>query len=156
MFRKMRRFKQQLSQEECVSVLEHEPRGVLAVHGEDGYPYALPLDFIYMDGRIYFHSAKTGHKLDALAADDRVSFCVMDEGFRREGEWALNIKSVILFGRIKKIDDPGETERIARLLGLKYFPTPESVEEMIKKAGARVQVLELSIDHMTGKLVKEE
>lgn len=155
MFRGMRRFKQGLTQEECISILEKEPRGVMAVHGEDGYPYAFPLDYVYLDGKLYFHCAREGHKLDAIAADSRVSFCVMDEGFRKEGDWALNISSVIIFGKIRKIEDSEETVRIARSLGLKYYPTPESVEEEIRKAVSRVQILELTIDHMTGKLVNE-
>lgn len=76
-------------------------RGV-GVHGEDGYPYAFPMNYIYLDGKIYFHCAKTGHKLDALSSDDKVSFCVMNEGFRKSGDWALNIKSVVIFGCVKK------------------------------------------------------
>ena len=155
MFRPMRRFKQALSPEECDQVLFDAPRGVLAVHGEDGYPYAFPMDFIYLDGKVYFHCAKEGHKIDALAADDRVSFCVMDQGFRREGEWALNIKSVILFGRMSKVNDPDRARHLVRQLGLKYYPTAEEVEIEIEKAIDRVQMLELTIDHMTGKLVNE-
>lgn len=155
MFRKMRRFKQQISQQECIDVLTKAPRGVLTVHGEDGYPYAFPMNYIYLNGKIYFHCGKTGHKLDALAANNKVSFCVMDEGYRKTGEWALNINSIVIFGRIHKIDAASETEEISRRLGLKYFPTPESVEEEIRKAIAHVQILELTIDHMTGKLVNE-
>lgn len=155
MFRSMRRFKQQLSQQECENVLSHAPRGVLAVHGEDGYPYAFPMNYLYLNGKIYFHCAKVGHKLDALAADERVSFCVMDEGFRKPGDWALNIKSVVIFGRVKKADAAQKMEELLRRIGLKYYPTAESVEEEIRKAGAQVQILELSIDHMTGKLVNE-
>lgn len=155
MFRKMRRFRQQITEEECIEILKSEPRGVLAVHGEDGYPYALPIDFLYDDGKIYFHCAKEGHKVDALKKDERVSFCVYDQGFRKEGDWALNIKSVILFGKIRFIEDREETIALVRKLGLKYYPTPEGVEEEISKAGSRVQMLELTIDHMTGKLVNE-
>ena len=155
MFRPMRRFKQALSQAECDQVLRQAPRGVLAVHGEDGYPYAFPMDFVYLDGKLYFHCAREGHKLDALAADDRVSFCVMDEGFRREGEWALNIKSVVIFGRIGKVGDPDRARELVRQLGLKYYPTAEEVEIEIEKAIDRVRMLELTIDHMTGKLVNE-
>ena len=66
MFRKMRRFKQQLSEEECLEILKTAKRGVLAVLGDEGYPYAVPLDFVYEDGKIYFHCAKEGHKLDAI------------------------------------------------------------------------------------------
>ncbi len=155
MFRNMRRFKQQLSVEECVDVLTHAPRGVLAVHGEDGYPYAFPMNYIYLDGKIYFHCAKAGHKLDALASDNKASFCVMDEGFRKNGDWAFNIKSIVIFGCVKKIDEVQKTEEIVRQIGLKYYPTAEDVEEEIRKTGAHVQILELSIDHMTGKLVNE-
>ena len=155
MFRNMRRFKQQLSEQECLDVLIHAPRGVLAVHGEDGYPYAFPMNFIYLNGKIYFHCAKAGHKLDALASNDKVSFCVMDEGFRKSGDWALNIKSIVLFGRVNKTDGKQETIEILRQIGLKYYPTAEGVEGEIRKAGAHVQILELTIEHMTGKLVNE-
>ena len=116
---------------------------------------AMGKQMIYLNGKIYFHCAKVGHKLDALASDDRVSFCVMDEGFRKNEEWALNIKSIVIFGCVKKIDSSQEKEEIVRQIGLKYYPTVEGVEEEIKKAGAHVQILELSIYHMTGKLVNE-
>lgn len=155
MFREMRRFKQSLPQAECIALLEQTPRGVLSVHGEDGYPYAFPMDHLYWEGKLYFHCAKEGHKLDALRADDRVSFCVMDEGFRRPGEWALNIRSVVLFGRIRPVTDPAQTRDMTRRLGLKYHPTPQAVEEELAKALDRVLILELTIDHMTGKLVNE-
>ena len=155
MFRKMRRFKQELPEQECLDILKEQPRGVLAVHGEDGYPYAFPMDYIYLDEKLYFHCAKEGHKLDAILADNRVSFCVMDEGFRKDEDWALNIRSIVIFGRVKRIDNTDEILKVVRQLGLKYYPTSESVEEEIHKAIARVQILELSIDHMTGKLVNE-
>lgn len=155
MFRPMRRAGQALSAEEIDQALAQGTRGVLAVHGEDGYPYAFPMDFLYADGKLYFHCAKVGHKLDALRADSRASFCVMDEGYRREGEWALNIKSVVLFGRVSTVDDPDRAEDIARRLGLKYHPTPESVEKELEKAMDRVLILEMTVDHVTGKLVNE-
>ena len=82
MFRKMRRFKQQISDEKCVEILTNEPRGVLALYGENGYPYALPLDHLYDDGKLYFHCAAEGHKIDAIKANPHASYCVMDEGFR--------------------------------------------------------------------------
>lgn len=155
MFRKMRRFNQEIPEQECIDILKEQARGVLAVYGEDGYPYTFPMDYIYMDEKIYFHCAKEGHKLDAIAADNRVSFCVMDDGFRKSGDWALNIRSIVIFGRVRRIDDADETLKIVHRLGLKYYPTAESVDEEIRKAIARVQILELSIDYMTGKLVNE-
>ena len=96
MFRKMRRFKQQITDAECIEILKNTKRGVLSLLGEDGYPYGIPIDHWYCeeDGRIYFHGAKEGHKIDAIKACDKASYCVYDEGYRKEGEWALNIKSV--------------------------------------------------------------
>lgn len=155
MFREMRRKKQALTQAECIAVLQAEKRGVLAVHGEDGYPYALPMNFFYRDGTLYFHCAKTGHKLDALAADDRVSFCVMDEGVREDGDWPLHFQSVIVFGRVRLVAEPEERLLLLRELGIKYLPAPEDVERELEKYGAAAQVLALSVAHMTGKRVKE-
>ena len=64
MFRKMRRFKQGLTREECVEILKNEPRGVLSLIGDDGYPYGLPMTHYYNadNGKIYFHCARVGHK----------------------------------------------------------------------------------------------
>lgn len=154
--RKMRRFKQQVSGERCVEILKAAPRGVLALHGEDGYPYAVPLNFVYDGGVLYFHSAVEGHKLDALRADNRASFCVTDEGFKKDGDWALNITSVIMFGRINELTDAAEITEKLRLLGNKYYPEPDEVEREIDKHLDRVCMLKFTIEHMTGKLVHEK
>lgn len=155
MFRKMRRFKQQISDEKCVEILTNEPRGVLALYGENGYPYALPLDHLYDDGKLYFHCAAEGHKIDAIKANPHASYCVMDEGFRKENEWALNINSVIVFGTIRFVTDKEQMLLLLRKLGNKHYPTPEAVEHEIERDFKRVCMFELSIDHMTGKLVNE-
>ena len=154
-FREMRRFRQQLTEEECIKILETERRGVLALHGDDDYPYALPLNFIYDGGKIYFHGAKEGHKADAINRDSKCSFCVHDQGYLKDGDWAYYVKSVIVFGRIRMLEDRDETLRIAEKLGMKYFPTAEDVENDLRKNGPRVQIMELTPDHMTGKLVHE-
>lgn len=155
MFRKMRRFKQQLDEERCIEILKNEPRGVLAVLGDEGYPYTLPLDFVYDDGKIYFHSAVEGHKVDAIRKCDKASFCVLDKGVQEDGDWAYYFDSVIAFGRIKIVEDRNIAEEKLRLLGLKYFPTAEMVEHDMAKNAKRALVLELSIEHMTGKHVHE-
>ncbi len=156
-FRKMRRFKQEISKEECIEVLKTAPRGILAMHGENGYPYAIPLNQFYdeEDGKIYFHGAKEGLKIDLLAADNKVCFTVMDEGFRKEGEWALNIKSVICLGTIETVTDHEKVLEECRRLARKFYLTEEEVEAEIEKNGARVNVLAMTIDRMTGKLVNE-
>ena len=79
MFRPMRRFKQALSPEECRAVLERGTSGVLALTGDGGWPYAVPLSYVYADGKLYFHSAKSGHKVDAIRSCPRASFCVIDQ-----------------------------------------------------------------------------
>ena len=157
MFRKMRRFKQQISEEECIRVLREQPRGVLSMIGDDGYPYGIPLDHWYSekDNKLYFHCAKVGHKLDAVAACDKVSYCVMDEGFRSDGEWALNIRSVVVFGRIRTVEDEEKKREICTNLVRKFTDDEAFLQKELTSAFPRVNCLELTIEHMTGKLVNE-
>ena len=154
-FRPMRRFKQQMTDEACIALLQKAPRGVLAVLGDGGYPYTVPLDFVYDDGKIYFHCAKEGHKLDAFSECDKVSYCCMDEGYRKEGEWALNIRSVIVFGHMKLVTDPEKTKWICTNLVRKFTDDEAYLQHELKHALPRVQCLELIVEHMTGKLVNE-
>ncbi|MBP5747288.1 MAG: pyridoxamine 5'-phosphate oxidase family protein [Treponema sp.] len=157
MFRTMRRFKQQIPEAQCIQILKTEKRGVLSLIGDDGYPYGLPLSHFYdeRDGKIYFHGAKEGHKIDAIKANPKASFCVMDKGFKKEGEWALNIKSVIAFGKISLITDIKKAEEICTRLVQKFTDDKEYLEKELNNALARVQCFEFTIEHMTGKLVNE-
>ncbi|MCR5292467.1 MAG: pyridoxamine 5'-phosphate oxidase family protein [Eubacterium sp.] len=157
MFREMRRFKQQISVEECIRILKDEPRGVLSMVGDDGYPYGIPISHYYSeeDGKIYFHGAKVGHKIDAIKSCDKVSFCVFDQGYRKEGEWALNINSVIVFGRIHLVEDDEKAKMICTRLCQKFTDDEEYLQKELTNAFPRVQCLELTIEHMTGKLVNE-
>lgn len=156
MFREMRRFRQQASMEECMEILNNARRGVLAVMGDDDYPYTVPLDFVYADGHIYFHCAKEGHKLDAIRKHDKVSFCVLSDGIREENEWWYHFTSVIAFGRIREIADEAEKDRYLRLLGRKYFPAEEHLEKEMASSASRANVLDITIEHMTGKRIKEK
>ena len=157
MFRELARKKQKLSELECIEILKTEPRGVLSVLGENGYPYGMPMNhwFCEENGHLYFHCGMKGHRVDAIRKDERVSFCVYDQGFRREGEWALNIKSVIVFGRIRIVEDRQETMEIVRRLSYKYTSDSAYIEREIQTAGAATLCLELIPEHMTGKLVNE-
>ncbi|WP_074816411.1 pyridoxamine 5'-phosphate oxidase family protein [Selenomonas ruminantium] len=157
MFRNMRRFKQQITEEECREVLKNAKRGVLSLLGEDGYPYGLPINHWYCeeDGKLYFHGAKAGHKIEAIRKCDKASFCAYDEGYRKEGEWALNIKSVIAFGRISLVEDEDLSRKICTQLVGKFTNDEEYLQKELKNALSRVQCLELRIEHMTGKLVNE-
>lgn len=157
MFREMIRKKQQLSREECVAVLAQEPRGVLAVLGDDGYPYALPIDHWYCpeDGLIYFHCGQEGHKLDAIRRCNKVSFCVYDQGYRNPGDWALNIRSVIVFGHIQIVKNHCKAIEITRRLSYKYTSDQAYIEDEIRRYGDAVVCLALKPEQITGKLVKE-
>ena len=155
-FRPLRRIKQTASQEECIALLESAPRGVLAVHGENGYPYGIPVNYVFLDGKVYFHCAKEGHKVDALRADDRVSFTILSEPVKNEGEWWYCFTSVIVFGRISEIAAPDKADRILRALGSKYFPEGYDMETDIIRNGPRALILELTIDHVSGKHVREK
>ena len=156
MFREMRRKNQELSEEECIKILNGAKRGVLSVFGENGYPYGVPMDFVYEEQKIYFHCALSGHKLDAVQANDKVCLTVLDEGVKEEGDWWYHFNSVICFGRIRIVEDAKEKEKRLFSFGMKYMPTRESVLEEMKLDGSRANVLELSIDRMTGKRVREK
>lgn len=157
MFRAMRRWKQQISQEECIEVLKSQPRGVLSVLGDDGYPYGMPLTHWYDEesGKIYFHGAKAGHKIDAIKNCDKVSFCVYDEGYREGDDWPLHIRSVIIFGRIRFVEDPGRIAEMCTKLCHKFTDDEEYIQKELTQFAAGVLCLELTPEHMTGKLVKE-
>lgn len=155
MFRELTRIKQQISNDECIEILKNEPRGVLSVLGDDDYPYAMPMNFYYdeTENKIYFHSGQTGHKMDAVAKHDKVSFCVYDKGYHKNGHWSLNIRSVIVFGKIKVADS--WSADMMRELCKKYTDDMDYIENEIQHFASKTAVLELEIEHMTGKLVNE-
>lgn len=156
MFRNMRRKNRQLSYDECVEILTNEPRGVLALLGDYDYPYTVPMSHVFVDGKIYFHGAQTGHKKDAIKRHDKASYCVVDDGVKEENNWWYTFRSVIVFGKMKILTD--RDEKIDRLtyLGDKFFPTHDETVDEIRKLLDKTEVFELTIDHMTGKLVEEK
>lgn len=140
-----------------MEVLQQEPRGVLSMLGENGYPYGIPLSHWYdpESGNIYFHGAREGHKIDAIRKSEKVSFCVMDQGFRKDGEWALNIRSVVVFGRISPVEDHQKAMEICTNLCRKFTEDEEYLTKELESAGNRVLCLELLPEHISGKLVNE-
>lgn len=155
MFRNLTRKKQKLSKVECKEILKQEVRGVLAVNGDDGYPYALPINYYFEEesNKIYFHSGKVGHKLDAIAKSDKVSFCVYDKGYHKDGHWSLNIRSVIIFGRMKIVDD--WSDELMVNFCKRFTGDIEYIYSEIEKFKSNTAVLCLEIEHLTGKLVNE-
>ena len=156
MFRKMRRFKQQLTDDEVREVLERGKTGILAVIGDEGYPYTVPINYVYADGRIYMHSAVTGHKIDAIKACDKASFCVIDADEVVPADYSTNFRSVVAFGRARIMDDESAKEAALRQLGDKYNPDqPEALDREVAKSFTRLHMIELEIEHVTGKQSKE-
>ena len=155
-FRPLRRFRQEASEEECREILRKAQRGVLSVTGDDGYPYGVPMNFHYEEGRIYFHCAREGHKLDAVRRCDKASFCVLSEPVRNPGEWWNCFTSVICFGRIREVTDEAERTALLRALGEKYFPEGYDIAGDLRKNGPQATVLEFTIEHMSGKRVREK
>ena len=155
MFRDLTRKKQKLSSVECKEIFKQEVRGVLAVNGDDGYPYALPINFYFDEkgNKLYFHSGKVGHKLDAIANSDKVSFCVYDKGYHEDGHWSLNIKSVIIFGRIHMVDE--WSDELITEFSKKFTTDMDYIHNEIEKFRKNTAILCLEIEHMTGKLVNE-
>lgn len=153
----MLRKKQHLSEAECIYILKTELRGVLSVLGDDDYPYGMPINHYYCeeDGKLYFHGGKTGHKIDAMKRHDKASFCVYDEGFCKEGDWALNIKSVIVFGRIEFIEDRESVYRISAELSRKFTNDEGYIQNEINRSGPGTLMFALVPEHITGKIVNE-
>ncbi len=151
-FRQMRRQRQQLSDEESIGILKKATSGTLALLGDGGYPYAVPISYVYDDGKLYFHSALSGHKVDAIRACDKASFCVIDQDNVKPAEYTTYFRSVIAFGRIHIVEDEEEKLAIARILGNKYNPhQEEALQKELEHGLSRMLAIRLDIEHLTGK-----
>ena len=146
-----------MPESEAVAILERGSHGVLAVLGDGGYPYAVPISYVYEDGKIYMHCAKSGHKLDAVRACEKASFCVVDQDEVVQAEFTSHYRSAIAFGRIREITDDAEKRRMVSLLARKYCPDLPQAEhdKAIERDWAPLNMLELTIEHLTAKQAKE-
>ena len=148
----MRRKRQQLSEEESIEILRKSTSGTLALLGDNGYPYAVPISYVYADGKLYFHSALSGHKIDAIRNYDKASFCVIDKDDVRPEKYTTYFRSVIAFGRIHIIEDEQEKLATARLLGDRYNPNQEeALQKEIEKGLSRMVMIRFDIELLTGK-----
>ena len=163
MFREMRRIRQQISTEECAEILRRASSGVLGLYGDDGYPYTVPISFVYQEGgsglgTIGFHCAKTGHKIDAIRRNEKVSFTVIDRDEVMPRERTTKFCSVIAFGRARILEDEEELRMAANAVGAKYSAGFEELymketEDTIREG--RLCCVEITIDHMTGKIGRQ-
>ena len=157
MFRKLSNNNKQISDAECFEILRNETRGVLSVNGDDGYPYAMPMNHFFNseNGCIYFHCGKIGHRLDSLKKSDKASLCVCEHGTRDEGDWAYTVRSVVVFGRIEIIDDIAIASDIARKLSYKFTSDESYIQNEIDRYAKATLILKLIPEQITGKKVKE-
>ena len=152
MFREIRRKKQLLPEETVVEMLQRNTSGTLALLGDDDYPYAVPLSFIYLNGKLYFHSAKNGHKIDAVRNYEKASFCVIDRDQIVPEKFTTHYRSVIAFGKVRLIEEVEEMRSIATALAMKYSGDfAEQIPNEFKAYVNNLVIIEMTIDHMTAK-----
>ena len=149
----MRRIKQALAPQECIRILEKGASGVLALFGDDGYPYAIPISYVYNDSKLYFHSARNGHKIDAVRQCQKASFCVIEQDHIVPEKYTTFYRSAIAFGRIRILEEEAEIRDSIEMLAVKYHPvdTPEGRLQAISRDFNRLCMIELSIEHLSGK-----
>lgn len=157
MFRPMRRSAQALDGGACVEILERGTSGVLALAGDGGWPYAVPLSYAFDGEKLYFHCAREGHKLDAIRREARASFCVVDRDDVKPAEYTSYFRSVIIFGRVRVLEDEAQKRAAIELLARRYFPedSAENRRRAIEREWAGLCILEMDIEHMSGKEAKE-
>ena len=157
MFRELSRKNKELTKERCIEILITEKRGVLSVIGDSEYPYGMPMNHFYNadDKSIYFHSGKSGHRIDSLKTHNKVSFCTYTKGYKNDGEWALNIESVIVFGEIEIIDDIKRIKEITEKLSRKFTDDEEYISKEIDSFADKTLLLKLTPEHICGKKITE-
>lgn len=157
MFREMRRKRQMLSEDDCKIILREGTSGVLALSGDDGYPYAVPLSYVYDGEKIFFHCAKSGHKLDAVRRNPKASFCVIGQDKVVPEEYTTYYRSVIAFGTVRILEDDREKYDSVQEIALKYAPldTEEQRRAAIEREWNGLCMLEMTIEHLTGKEARE-
>lgn len=155
MFRKIRKIKNEIDKDAVDSLLHSCRRGVLSMNGEDGYPYAIPVNYYYDEAnqKIYFHGAKAGYKVDCLNSCDKVCFTVFGNESIKDLEWAPYVQSVVVFGRCHLVDTDNE---VLKTFMMKYYPNVDLVDKVIEEDSKFVQMYEISIEHKSGKQVQEK
>ena len=158
MFRQMRRIKQELPLEEAKKLLMKNKRGVLSFNGEDGYPYSIPINYLYdaEENKLYFHGAKTGYKLDCIKNNNKSCFVTYGDEELSDNGWSFFLKSLIIFGKIEIIEDRELAAEKLSKLASRYYPSLQEVDDAMERRFDNVLVYSLNIEHMTCKKVHEK
>ena len=157
MFRPIRRKKNEISTEEAKELLRTSRIGIIAVNGDDGYPYAIPVNYFYdeVSEKIYFHGSRIGHKADALKECDKVCFTVVGQETVKAEMWAPYAKSAVIFGRCHMLENCEDTLNKLRTFAMKYYPDEQTADDVIDRTAGVVQMFEIDIEHISGKEVQE-
>lgn len=157
MFREVLKKKNEIDADTASALLRSCRRGILAVNGDDGYPYAIPINYVYDNDarKIYFHGARIGHKIDAIRVCDKVCFTVCGNEIIKEEDWAPYVQSVVVFGRCHLVEPGSKATMLIKQYAMKYYPNEKMVDEEIAHSGKAAQVFEIEIEHLTGKEVQE-
>ena len=155
MFRQMIRNKQLLSEGDTVAMMMRRTNGVLACLGDDGYPYAVPLNYVYVDGKIYFHSAKAGHKIDAILKQPKVSFAVIDEDTIVSEEYTSYFRSAIAFGKARIVEGDEWFTAFKALVEKYSGDRPEEEKQDEIEGCTHSHIIAIDVEHMTGKVASE-
>ena len=151
MFRSMRRSRQELDKQECERILSEVSYGVLSLPGAEGYPYGVPMNFVYEDGRIYLHGARIGLRADSVGSGCRACFTVVEKWDVDAPSLSTLYRSVIAFGELRPTTPGEETERAAMRLGLRYLDDEAAVKAEVEREKKALRCFVLDIEHMTGK-----
>ena len=152
MFRELRRKIQLLSEQETLRVLEEGKTGIVGVLGDDGYPYTVPINYVSLEDKIYFHSAKKGHKVDAIAKEPKVSMTVVEKDDVVSREFTTYFRSIQLFGKAYVVEDEAERNVAFRALCEKFSGADlDRYEEIMSKEAAAAAIVRIDIEHITGK-----
>ena len=157
MFRTIRKKKNEISLDAVKELLHCSRRGILAVNGDDGYPYAVPVNYLYDEDtqKIFFHGAKAGYKVDALKACDKVCFTVCGNETIKDEAWAPYVKSAVVFGRCHLMENKENAMAALKKFAMKYYPSEDMVDDHIASIGMATQMFEIEIEHISGKEVQE-
>lgn len=158
MFRNVRKKINEISVMEAKELLKTSRRGVLALNGDNGYPYAIPVNYLYVEdsNQIIFHGSKVGHKVDSLKRSDKICFTVYGNETIKDLNWAPYLESAVVFGRCHMVDDLEETKRLCKQFAMKYYPTEAMVDEEVEISAKAVGMFVIDIEHISGKRVQEK
>ena len=158
MFRELRGKKNAITDEAAKELLKESRRGILAVIGDEGYPYAVPVNYLYDETnlKIYFHGARSGHKYDSIKANDKVCFTVFGNETVKDEEWAPYLQSVVVFGRCHLLEHDEASIELLKKFARKYYRTEVLITDAIMSSGRAVQMFEIDIEHFSGKEVQEK